>query len=571
MPLYFYPPELQAQFVNRERELRQLGHYLDQLRSGRPTHVAVFGLRRIGKTLLLKELMARTLQPQTVSSETGEIVPVYMDFSEICANPEQFATAYIGWMAYWTLTRGQTSPWAFFDLSTLQVEALQSQDRVLSEAVQRLAQELQKARPDRHFLIELAFGLPARLAQARGIRFLLILDEFQEIRALENYPDLRNVVGVFRSHLQHQAVVAYFLCGSAITTLSEMVADYRSPLFVQFIQLVIEGFDAEATAALTAQWLPGAPEIPFVQEEIFNLTRGHPFYVTALCQRVRLAQDVTDRPLTAELVREAFVMETLAPHGAIYELCRYVHDVALYRASGYASIKAVLHILAAEEGLTASEVARRLKVTPGTARNYLRWLLEVDLLIEHQKSYYFRDPVLRYWIAMISRGIEVTAAAPPVNLLELIEHLDLLYQRTASELGLAKESQVRELLRAFAGQTVDGTLFGRAGQLTLPSFTRVEPATAADSSWEVDALAEVERDPVERWVVEVKWRNRRADYNDVVGFHAKALDLNARPWLIAKTGLTASAAEYVRDKGLLVSTERELQALAERLGVRFGK
>ncbi len=571
MSLYFYPPELHEQFVNRERELRQLGHYLDQLRSGRPTHVAVFGLRRIGKTLLLKELTARTLQAQDFAGGTDDVLPVYMDFSEICANPEQFATAYIGWIAYWTLTRGQASPLAFFDLSTLQVEVLQAQDAVLSEAVQRLSQELQKAKPDRHFLIELAFGLPARLAQARGIRLLLILDEFQEIRTLENYPDLRNVVGVFRANLQHQGVVAYFLCGSAITALSTMVADYRSPLFVQFIQLALEGFDAEATAALVEQWLPGASEIPFVQEEIFNLTRGHPFYVTALCQRVRLARDVADRPLTAELVREAFVMETLAPHGAIYELCRYVHDIALYRASGYASIKAVLHILAAEEGLIASEVARRLKVTPGAARNYLRWLLEVDLLIEHQKSYYFRDPVLRYWIAMISRGIEVTTAAPPVNLLELIEHLDLLYQRTSSELGLAKESQVRELLRSFAGQTVDGALLGSVGPFVLPAFTRVEPVSAADSSWEVDALAETEGDEGVRWAVEVKWRNRQADYHDIVRLYSLTLDLHARGWFIAKTGLTAAAAEYAREKGILVSTERDLQALAERLGVRFGK
>jgi hypothetical protein len=29
MALYFYPTELQRQFVNRERELQQLGHYLD--------------------------------------------------------------------------------------------------------------------------------------------------------------------------------------------------------------------------------------------------------------------------------------------------------------------------------------------------------------------------------------------------------------------------------------------------------------------------------------------------------------------------------------------------------------
>lgn len=571
MTLYFYPPELQAQFVNREQELRQLGHYLDQLRGGRPAHVAVFGLRRIGKTLLLKELIARTLQSQTVPVGTGEVMPVYMDFSEICANPEQFATAYIGWVAYWTLTRGQASPWAFFDLPSLQAEVFQAQDRVLSETVQRLTQELQKAKPDRHFLIELAFGLPARLAQARGIRLVMILDEFQEIRALENYPDLRNVVGILRAHLQHQGVVAYFLCGSAITALSEMVTDYRSPLFVQMVQLVLEGFSAEATSALTEQWLPGASEVPFVQEEIFNLTHGHPFYVTALCQRVRLAQDVADRPLTAEVVREAFVLETLAPHGAIYELCRYVHDVALYRASGYASIKAVLHILAGEEGLTASEVARRLKVTPGTARNYLRWLLEVDLLIEHQKLYYFRDPVLRYWIAMVSRGIEVASAARPINLQELIEHLDLLHQGTARELGLARESQARELLRAFAGQVVDGALFGTTGQLVLPAFAQVKSASAADGSWEVDALAEAEPGAAERWAVEVKWRNRRADYNDVVRFHTIALDLNARPWFIAKTGLTASATEYALDKRILVSTERDLQALAERLGVRFGR
>ncbi len=575
MALYFYPPDLQKQFVNRERELSQLEHYVGQLRAGRPMHVAVFGLRRIGKTLLLKELIARMVQRSAIDGEAAKVLPVYMDFSEACANPQQFATAYIGWIAYWTLKHGESSPWAFFDLPTLQTEVLQAQDAVLSETVQRLAQELQKAKPDGHFLIELAFGLPARLAQAHGIRLLLILDEFQEIRSLENYADLRNVVGVFRAHFQHQGVVAYFLCGSAITALSEMVADYRSPLFVQFIQLVLDGFSAEATATLVKQWLPGAAEVPFVHEEIFNLTRGHPFYITALCQRLHEATELGDRPLSAELVREAFVMETLAPHGAIYELCRYVHDISLCRASGYASIKAVLHILAAEEGLTATEVARRLHVTPGTARNYLRWLLEVDLLIDQQKQYYFRDPVLRYWIAMISRGIEVTTTTPPVNLLELVEHLDLLYQRTARELGLAKESQVRELLRAFAGQVVDGALFGTSGQMTLPAFAKVEPIAADDSSWEIDALAEPAADDrggnIEPWAVEVKWRNRRIDYHDVVRLVATASDLKARPWLIAKNGLTPSATDFARQNGVLVSTEREVQMIAERLGVRFGK
>ncbi len=142
---------------------------------------------------------------------------------------------------------------------------------------------------------------------------------------------------------------------------------------------------------------------------------------------------------------------------------------------------------------------------------------------------------------------------------------------------------MRELLRAFAGQTVDGAIFGLSGKLTLPTFTRVEPYVAPDNAWELDGLAEACTEPFdtdqdrpgrsdgERWAVEVKWRNSRADYTDVTHFHVKALDLKARPWFIAKTGLTSSAEEYAREKGILVSTERELQLLAERLGVRFGK
>lgn len=51
----------------------------------------------------------------------------------------------------------------------------------------------------------------------------------------------------------------------------------------------------------------------------------------------------------------------------------------------------------------------------------------------------------------------------------------------------------------------------------------------------------------ERWAVEVKWRNRRADYNDLTRFYAKALDLDARSWFITKIGLTPSAQTYSRE------------------------
>jgi len=184
---------------------------------------------------------------------------------------------------------------------------------------------------------------------------------------------------------------------------------------------------------------------------------------------------------------------------------------------------------------------------------------------------------------MVTRGIEVPPSTPPVDLPALLAHLDRLYQQTAAQLGLAKESQIRELLRAFAGQTVDGAFFGLAGRITLPTFSRVESYIAPDNTYELDALAEAcpftvfrassepGRGDRERWAVEVKWRNRRADYSDLVALRTRALDLKAKPWFITRTGLTPAAERYARDHGILVSAERELQTLAEHLGVRFGK
>jgi predicted transcriptional regulator len=412
----------------------------------------------------------------------------------------------------------------------------------------------------------------------------MILDEFQELRYLQNLPDTRNLLALFRSFIQSQGDVAYFLAGSAVAVMHQLIADPASPLFVQFTQIPLAGFQLDDTAVLLEKILPdqhAQPQRDDVVDEVHFLTQGHPYYVTVLGERLRLRP--SEHPLDRDAVRRTFVTEILSRTGRIYEFCRYVYDLSLQKARGYTALKAVLDILATEDGLMASEIARRLRVSHATASEYLRWLVEVDLLVtvtegggrKPHKRYFYQDPVLRYWVAMATRGVEVPPSTPPVDLPELLEHLDRLYQQTATELGLARESQVREILRAFAGQTVDGALFRLPGKIVLPTFTRVEPYVAPDNAWELDALAETCTEPGrssgERWAVEVKWRNYRADYSDVTRFHARAFDLNARPWFIAKSGLTPSAADYAREKGILLSTERELQTLAERLGIRFAK
>lgn len=483
--LYFYSNQLHRQFTDRQRELAVLSYAVDELRRGRPHHIALFGLRRIGKTTLLKEFAYRLLVEG--QSEQKDILPVYVDFEEICSSPETFALRYVGHISYWFQTRGGAIPTPFLSLNSL---LLNGPDEV-KDSLATLANELNKARPDRGFLLHLAFDFAEELAQKVDLRFLMMLDEFQTIHTLANFPGAKDVVAVFRAHLERQSSCGYVVAGSAISVMERMLA-HTSPLFAQFERFTLAPLNKEDTGDLVTKLLPmeDVEDMPAVIAEVQRLTGGYPFYVEALCGRLRRWYFLRDVSLTPGIVEEAFVWEVLSPEGRIYDFCRYIYDVSIQRARGYGALIAILQLLAEEEGLTISEVARRQKVTPATAQDYLRWLREVDLIVERDGEHYYRDPVLRVWVGSVTMGIEI--AGPPRReiLGEMVKHLDEKYQRAATALGRAKESEVRELLRRLAGRTVDGALFGQQEPVQVPDFTRVEPYLSPDGQVELDALAE---------------------------------------------------------------------------------
>lgn len=96
----FYPLYLRQLFTNRKRELDFLQSLVEDLLAGRPRRLAVWGLRRIGKTLVIQEQIARLY-------DQGAVYPVYMDFEDICTSPELFAQRYIGLVSFWALENGQ--------------------------------------------------------------------------------------------------------------------------------------------------------------------------------------------------------------------------------------------------------------------------------------------------------------------------------------------------------------------------------------------------------------------------------------------------------------------------------
>src|SRR5438045_9701102 len=93
----------------------------------------------------------------------------------------------------------------------------------------------------------------------------------------------------------------------------------------------------------------------------------------------------------------------MSADGRLMETCAACYELRLHRARGYGALKAILEILAAEEALTLTEISVRLQRTPGSTKDYLSWLEDVDLVTARHKRYSFTDPLLRVWVRLHCR------------------------------------------------------------------------------------------------------------------------------------------------------------------------
>lgn len=544
----FYPPYLRKRFTNRAHELAFLANVAEGLKAGRPSHVALFGLRRIGKTLLAQEQVKRLL-------EHRDVAPVYLDMQALCSAPEPFAQRYIGLTCYWVLGEGRGPIDAYLTADRL-LETEAAALPLVTQTAASLIRELQKRKPDYSLLMGLALDFPDALAQAVDRPIMCFLDEFPELVTLGNFPGLGDPLKQFRASLQQQSRVAYVIMGSAVTVMERLARDHESPLFLQFRTLELQPFTPEDTGHLVDRLFPNLS--PAVQSAIYTYTFGHPFYVTALTDRLHeLASHVSD--VGVEQVEQAFLLEALSPQGQIYAYCRYLYDISLQKARGYGLLKALLQVLAEEEGLSLSELARRLRRQASATREYLRWLSEVDLVIEEDKRYYYRDPLLRFWVAYTGRGVEVESFPRRQTLEALVADLAERFQRVSTQLGQAKESEVREILRHVSGKVVSGRHFGRNESVHVPVFSHVASYRSPDGRTELDALAE----GAVNWVVEVKWRRKRVGINELRQLVERATQFEATSWCISQAGFTPDAVDFAAEHDVLLSQANDLKALGK--------
>jgi hypothetical protein len=226
-----------------------------------------------------------------------------------------------------------------------------------------------------------------------------LLDEFLELRTFESFPGLRTVL--------RDMIGALASSGNRFVLTTRYTARAHRLLRDAPAQFEIIHV-APLTAAEVRATLPSGA----------GQDRGDVEQDRQRDELARVVQALSDgRPAYARLIAEtAAAMDSgrgnaggdpisamaalLAPGGQLANACHFCYELRLHRARGYGALKAILEVLADEEPLTLTEIALRLHRTPGSTKDYLSWLEDVDLIVSRQKRYCFSDPLLRLWVRL---------------------------------------------------------------------------------------------------------------------------------------------------------------------------
>ncbi|HUE87314.1 MAG TPA: hypothetical protein VMO26_14665 [Vicinamibacterales bacterium] len=237
------------------------------------------------------------------------------------------------------------------------------------------------------------------LAQARALDrpATFLLDEVLELRTFESFPGLRHIQREVVQAMQ-ESVNRFVLTSRYVARAHRLLRDASARFEVIHLPALSQ---SEVNAMLPATGGPGNEDRDFLSRTIQALSDGRAAYVRAISEATSTGSGRTGDPVSA-------LTALLTSDGVLTAWCGYRYELRLHRARGYGALKAILEILADEEPLTLTEIALRLHRTPGSTKDYLSWLEDVDLVVSRQKRYSFTDPVLRLWVRLHCRPVPPT-------------------------------------------------------------------------------------------------------------------------------------------------------------------
>lgn len=492
-------------FVNRKKELSILKSYQEYIESGKQINLALFGLRRIGKTELLLKFKEE--------KDSKKILIPYFNIQKIVPDLNNFSKQFLIELIYELAcqTKKVEKPIIWEDLLVLAAKTEEKQGSYIAKISNMLGQRT----IDEAAVLDMVFSLPEKIAEKYNLRIIYIIDEFQEILGVH-----KDILRIMRAITEKQKGVNFWVSGSVFTVFEDLFG-YKNPFFGQFKKMKMKGFDRNSSHALIGQLLPVRIDNVW-KNLIHNFTDGQPYYITAICERI-IQEYAVQKKLNKDIVKYCIIQELFGETGKINEHFEYLMDVSLSRFTNKDLYKKILlHI--SQKSDTLSGISRHMNMPSGEIYSYVKTLLKTDLICRDDKLYRIRDPIFEGWISKLYLGLDRLVLNDKKIFDKVFSELQEKYVKASTELGKAKEYEFKVKLE----EKLD---------LKLKNYVSSDGKIEFDLIGKLDGVC---------YIFEVKWRNRSVSIKDILDFVDKVKQSSftackKKLFVISKSGFDAKA------------------------------
>lgn len=354
-------------FVNRVEERKQLK---DLLSSG--INVMLISPRRWGKSSLVKVAM------DELTEENKKVRVCFIDAFSIKTEAEfyhTFAREVIS-CASSTLDKRMEDVKQF-------LRNISPTITLKSDSFNSMSFDLKFELDEREVMEVLA--LPERIAEAKGIRLIICIDEFQQLAQLSGYKAME---GKMRSVWQTQQAVSYCFYGSKRHMMMDIFNNSSNP-FYRFGQvLFLQKIKKE-------EWMPFIVNSfrktsKSINEEqagrLCEVVKCHSWYLQQLCYFVwsGTLDEVTDEIIDTQIQQ---LVDTNMP--------MFMNDTENLTAAQVAMLRAVSE---GESRFNSAMVVRKYELgSAQTITRNKRILTERDFMEKQREDYVFSDPIFEIW------------------------------------------------------------------------------------------------------------------------------------------------------------------------------
>lgn len=456
-------------FFDRENIIETYKSKIEIFLSGKwqnTYNLAFLGLRRTGKTFLIKELL---------NHHSKDIHTFYFDLSNLNTTPLNFSNEII-----YKLFSGIDSK-NYSDLDEIRIGV---QDKDILDAIKNHQNIIKKW--TNFQIIDSTFNIITVLS--KHYKLIIAFDEFQDLLDFRNFKDLKNIDSMFRSHLLNQNNVFYIISWSYPEIIKDLILNPRNKLYSHFEVFEIWNFDKK-TSLLYSKYLN--PDLDTkTQKNLFDATNWNPYLLSILSPKI-VNPDSFDDIIKKELFNNKW---------QIYNHFLYILESSISKIWKTWTMNAILKEISINESMKIIDLSNELWISSQLILKELKKLKNISILFrDNDKNIKFRDYLFRFFCYYYYSWYETFELDSGKYYKDKIEELENKLSKTLSELGKTKEFELYYEIKEN-----QGTLWK---WIELPKFNIIKKNYYTEFWDELDLYAETMR--WKMWVFELKYKTKQ--------------------------------------------------------------